>query len=109
MSEERFDRMEQRFDRMNEALRQIGAQLANHDARFDSIGTQLARQDSRLETLDRHMHVLHEEAMGAIRGIAEHELVTRPEMDRRLAQMRETTDQRLDPLEAIVRRMNSSG
>ena len=46
---------EERFDRIDQTLKDISQRL-------DSV-------DHRIDDLDRHMHVLHEEAMGRIADI----------------------------------------
>jgi chromosome segregation ATPase len=82
MSEEHFDRIEQRLDRLKGGQQQLRADLGD---------------------LDRHMHVLHEDVIARIAAIPEYSGPTRAEMQQSFADLRETIERRLDPLEATVR------
>jgi hypothetical protein len=92
MSEEAFDRIEQHLNRLQTEVR-----------------TGLADVQSKIADVDRHMHVLHEDAMGAIRGISEHKLATHAEMTRGFAEIKELIARRVDPLELADRHLSGAG
>jgi hypothetical protein len=86
-----------------------------HDAAMERIGdvdrSMHALHDVAMERIgevDQHMRVLHETAMVTIRGIAEHDLVTQPELDRRFAESDERFERRIPPLEDAVRTLSRS-
>ena len=78
MSEERFDRIDQTLKGINQ--------------RFDAV-------DHRIEDLDRHMHVLHEEAMARIAAIPGYAGATKGDV----AELRNEMHERFEPLEDAVR------
>lgn len=93
MSEERFDRIEQRLDRLEGGQHELRADLEAH----------VGRLEGRIDDMDRHMHVLHEDVIARIAAIPEYAGPTKSEIQQGFAELRETIERRLDPLEAIVR------
>ena len=93
MFEERFDRIEQRLDRLEGGQHELRADLEAHGGRLEG----------RIDDLGRHMHVLHEDVIARIAAIPEYTGPTKAEIQQAFAELRETIDWRLDPLEAIAR------
>jgi hypothetical protein len=107
MSEERFDRIDERLDRVETGQTGLRADVARleacqNDLRADLTG-HVGRLEGRIDDLDRHMHVLHEEAMDRIAAMPESVDALRVEMVRGFAVITEAIDRRLDPLEITVR------
>ena len=120
MSEERLAAIEEKIDRLiggHEVLRtgQDGLRTgqdelragqyelrAGHDelrAGQEALRTDVRRIDERIVELDRHMHILHEDAIARIAATREYPGPTRQEF----AEFKAAFGQRLDPLEAAVR------
>ena len=92
MSEERFDAIDGRLERLEKG--QAG------------LRGEIGRLDSRIDTLDRHMHVLHEDTISRIAGISELPWATTADIDRVVDKIDELVDRRIVPLEVAVRSLN---
>ncbi len=101
MSEERFvqieqklDRVEQRVDRVEQKLDHVAADVEVLKADMVEVKSDLRGVAGRVEDLDRHMHVLHEEAMDRIRALGEHDTL-RAEMRSEFKSLRDVLTQHI--------------
>lgn len=96
MSEERFDRIDGRLDRLEAGQRELTVDVTG-------LKTAVVALDNRVDTLDRHMHVLHEDTLSRIAAMFEEPLATKREMNRGFAELKELILRRIEPLEVAVR------
>jgi chromosome segregation ATPase len=101
MSEERFvqieqklDRVEQRVDRVEQKLDHVAADVEVLKADMVEVKSDLRGVAGRVEDLDRHMHVLQEEAMDRIRALGEHDTL-RAEMRSEFKSLRDVLTQHI--------------
>jgi len=120
MSEAQFERIERMLERLDAGQKRLEASHAHLDAgqkrleagheRMDAgqerleaghtaLHGEIRRVDGRITDLDRHMHVLHEQAMATIAATKEYSGPTKEEF----AELKELISRRLDPLELAVR------
>jgi chaperonin cofactor prefoldin len=66
---------------------------------------EVARLDQRIDTLDRHMHVLHEDTISRIAAISAEPLATRAEMQRGFDELKQLITRSIRPLELVVRQL----
>jgi len=69
----------------------------------------LKRIEAKLDGLGREMRVLHEDLVGRIADLAPDYTPMRREFQQADAELRESIDRRLQPLEAEARSRNASG
>ena len=96
VSREQFGRIDQRFNELDQRIDQRFGQV---EERLDRLETGQVKMSDRIETLDQHMHVLHEDVIARIAATREYTGPTRAEF----AELKEMIGRRLDPLEATVR------
>ncbi len=134
MSEERFDAIDGRLDRLEKGqteLRGAVARLETGQAELrGAVSTletgqtelqgsvakletgqaelrgEIGRLDGRIDTLDRHMHVLHEETISRIAAISELPWATKADINRVVDKIDELVDRRIVPLEVAVRSLS---
>lgn len=115
--ESRFDGLDSRFDALDSRFDGIDWRLDGVDSRFDRVESKLdvldgrvGRLESKIENLgtrvdqvDRHMHVVHEDLIERIKALAPDLGPIGREFRREIADLRESTDRRLIPLETAER------
>jgi len=134
MWEERLDRIDGRLDRLETGqtelqgkvarletgqavLRGTVARLESGQVELQSTVARLAtgqteqrseigRLDGRIDTLDRHMHVLHEETISRIAAISEGPWATKADITRVVDKIDELVGGRIVPLEVSVRSLS---
>lgn len=103
MSEERFDRIEQRLDRLESGQTETNRRLDGVEERLTGVEDRLGGVEGRLGELDRHMHLLHEQAMANLAAVADSVITMKREVAQGFANLQEVIGRRLDPLEVAVR------
>ena len=120
MWEERLDRIDGRLDRLETGQAELQstvarletgqAELQGKVARLETGQTELRseirRLDGRIDTLDRHMHVLHEETISRIAAISEGPWATKADITRVVDKIDELVGGRIVPLEVAVRSLS---
>jgi predicted nuclease with TOPRIM domain len=113
MSEERFDRIETRLDRLETGQTALRADVQGlkgdvADLKGDVAGLKgdIVRLDDRVDTLDRHMHVLHEETIARIAALSEVPVATKADIKMVLDKMDDIVGHRIVPLEVAVRSLS---
>jgi hypothetical protein len=106
MSEELIRKMDDGFARMDARFEQIDARFAQVDARFGQIDVRFGQIDIRLGRLEDVTHkqgILLEKNTVDIQFLAEKIGTIEASVDRRLTEFESKLDNRLIPLEQIVR------
>ena len=120
MWEERLDRIDGRLDRLESGQAELQstvarletgqAELQGKVARLETGQTELRseirRLDGRIDTLDRHMHVLHEETISRIAAISDGPWATKADITRVVDKIDELVGGRIVPLEVAVRSLS---
>ena len=96
MPDEQYPSIEARFDGVDSRLDRVESRLDGIDSRLDGLG-------SRLDQVDRNMHVLHEDLVDRIKALAPDFGPVQREFRSEIADLRESTDRRLIPLETAER------
>jgi hypothetical protein len=105
MTEERFDQVDARLDRLEAGQTELRGTVANLVIGQAELRGEIERLDGRIDTLDRHMHVLHEETLQRIAAISEEPLATKAEMNRGFSELKALISRSIGPLELAVRHL----
>lgn len=70
------------------------------------LKTSVTDLNAKVADVDRHMRVLHENAMGRLAAFSEQPLATKAEMNQGFARLERLFTLRVEPLEAAVRRLS---
>lgn len=117
MQDEQLQRIESRFDGIDSRVDGVDSKLGALDDRVGRIESKIDVLDDRVgriaSTVDdlrnrmdegqRHMHVLHEDLVDRITALAPDFEPIRRELRSEIAELHESTDRRLVPLEAAER------
>jgi chromosome segregation ATPase len=101
--EQRVERVEQKVDRLEQRVERVEQRVERVDQKVDRLAADVSTVAVRLEDLDRHMHVLHEEAMDRIRALGEHDTL-RAEMRSEFKSLRDVLTQHIALSDATDRR-----
>lgn len=88
---------------------ELGRRVGNIEADVAEIKVDVRRLDERMDDLDRHMHVLHEDTIARFAAIPEYTGPSRAEFYQGLAELRELIEQRIVPIETVIRTAIANG
>jgi predicted nuclease with TOPRIM domain len=92
--------------RLETGQTELRGTAARLETGYAELRGEVGRLDRRIDTLDRHMHVLHEETISRIAAISEGPWATKADIKGVVDKIDELVGGRIVPLEVAVRSLN---